>query len=296
MYGYFDYNEPVFRPPSEAESLIVQLTLGCSHNRCLFCPMYKSKQFGVRPVTEIARELALIPETHRHSFRRVFIADGDALTAPQGHLVDVLDLLQVALPNLSRVGIYASPQSLRLRSTSELEALRARKLRILYFGLESGDEVTLERIQKGATAAEMLTLCRKAQQANLKLSITAILGLGGADRTREHAAGTADWVSQLSPAYFSLLTLIPTAELDRVPQYRPLRNGEILQEIAAMLPQLHPQRTLLRSNHASNLLHLAGTLPKDQPRLIDETRQAIEQARQHPQWFNALPDSGGRHL
>ncbi len=296
MFFGLDYDEPVYRPPSEADSLILQLTLGCAHNACHFCPMYKSKAFRIRPVNDIARELAGLPTGYRESVRRVFVADGDALTAPFTALQELFELLQVALPNLSRVGIYASPQSLRLRSLEELEKLRALKLRILYFGLESGDDRTLQRMNKGATTAEMLALCLKAQQAGLKLSVTAILGLGGQDRTTEHAAGTARWVSDLSPAYFSLLTLIPTPELAQVEQYFPLSNGQVLEEIEAMLQQIEPRRTILRSNHASNLLHLAGTLPKDRERLLTETQESIALAQQNPDWYRATPDASHRRL
>ena len=281
-----DYDEPVFRPPSEADSLIVQLTLGCSHNRCVFCPMYKSKRFRLRPVTDIARELAALPSRFREQTRRVFIADGDALTAPMGHLVELLDLLAVALPALTRVGIYASPASLRGKTVAELALLRDKRLRILYFGLESGDDATLASMRKGATAAEMLTLCDQAQAAGLKLSVTAILGLGGQQRSRQHAEATGAWVSQLSPAYFSLLTLIPSPELAALAGFTPLTNGGVLEEIALLLPTLQPQRTILRSNHGSNLLQLAGNLPRDRERLIAECAQALTAARRHPDWYH----------
>lgn len=281
-----DYDEPVFRPPSEADSLILQLTLGCAHNRCVFCPMYKSKRFRVRPVTEIARELAALPTRYRESVRRVFIADGDALTAPQAALEELLDLLAVALPALNRVGIYASPASLRGKSVEELARLREKRLRVLYFGLESGDDATLTMMQKGATAEEMLDLCRKAHAAELKLSVTAILGLGGQEHSRAHAEATAAWVTTLSPAYFSLLTLIPGSELERLEGFTPLTNGGVLEEIALLLPGLRPERTILRSNHASNLLQLAGTLPRDHARLLDECAQALAAARQHPTWYH----------
>ena len=178
MY-YFNYEEPVFRPPSEARSLILQITIGCSQNQCKFCGMYKMKQFRVRSVAAIATEIEAIPERHRHHYQRIFLADGDALVYPQQELVEILDLLNEKFSNLTRVGIYASPKSLTTKSVEELQQLKTRKLRILYFGLESGDAPTLELTNKGYSPEQMLELCCKAQKAGIKLSITAILGLAG---------------------------------------------------------------------------------------------------------------------
>ncbi|MBE0502126.1 MAG: B12-binding domain-containing radical SAM protein [Desulfuromonadales bacterium] len=286
----FQYEEPLFRPPSEASSLIFQITVGCSQNSCTFCGMYKHKQFRLRPVSEIVAEIESIPKLYQSGIRRVFLADGDALVYPQEGLMQILDHLATTYPNLARVGAYASPNSLTTKNEKELAQLRDKKLRILYFGLESGDNATLKLVNKGYAAPQMLELCRKAQSAGIKLSITAILGLGGQDRTVEHAAGTADWINLLSPEYFSLLTLFSRHNLAYFEQVTQQTRGEILEEALAIVKQLHPARTILRSNHASNFLNLAGSYPKDRARLIADVESAIATARRHPDWYQSFPD------
>ena len=295
MYYYFDYEEPVFRPPSEARSLIFQITVGCSQNDCTFCGMYKMKSFRCRQIDEIRAEIAAIPAPHRQYVQRVFLADGDALVYPQQGLCEILDALAENFPNLARVGIYASPNSLRTKSVEELKVLRERKLRILYFGLESGDDETLQRVQKGYTAVEMLEQCRKAQQADLKLSVTAILGLAGRERSAEHARATARWVTDLSPEYFSLLTLFPRHNEDFFKGITRQTRGEILEEALEIVRGLDPKKTILRSNHASNFLNLAGNYPKDRERLIADVETAITTAKQHPDWYNQAPDYSEEH-
>ena len=188
MLGNFKYIEPLFRPPSEANSLILQATVGCSQNQCAFCGMYKSKTFRARPVAELVAEIQSVPPGQRGYVQRVFIADGDALVYPQQGLETILEALSDTFPRLTRVGAYASPKSLTTKTVAGLAALQRKKLRILYFGLESGDADTLKLVNKGYHPSEMLQLCRNAQAANIKLSITAILGIAGRGRTAEHAA------------------------------------------------------------------------------------------------------------
>jgi len=290
MYGYFDYEHPLFRPPSEAHSLIFQITLGCSRNRCTFCGMYKGKPFHVRPVADIHTEIESIPPAHRPHIQRIFLADGDALIYPQKGLLEILDALDRTFPRLTRIGVYASPASLAGKTAEELAALRERKLRILYCGLESGDDATLLAIDKGYTSGEMLAFCRKAQSAGIKLSVTAILGLAGAERSREHARATAEWISTLSPEYFSLLTLFYRHNDDFLRGIVPLTRGGILEEACELLRHLAPHRTILRSNHVSNFLQLAGSYPKDRQILIAQVESAIARARNHPEWYDEIPD------
>ncbi len=289
---YFSYEEPVFRPPSEARSLILQITIGCSQNQCKFCGMYKMKQFRVRNLADVAAEIDIVPEEHRQHYRRIFLADGDALVYPQQELIKILDLLNEKFPNLTRVGIYASPRSLTTKNVEELQQLKLRKLRILYFGLESGDAQTLELVNKGYDPEQMLELCRKAQTAGMKLSITAILGLAGRARSREHAIATAKWINQLSPEYFSLLTMFRRHNDSYFEQIEALKNGEIIEETLTIVTHLQPQKTILRSNHVSNILNLAGSYPKDRKRMISQTEAALAEARCHPDWFNQVPDYG----
>lgn len=292
MHYYFDYEEPVFRPPSEAHSLILQATIGCSQNTCGFCGMYKMKHFRLRSVAEVLAEVALIPVRRREQIQRVFLADGDALVYPQQGLVEMLDRLAQVLPALMRVGIYASPNSLTTKTVEELALLRQKMLRIIYFGLESGDGPTLELVRKGYAPERMLELCTRAKQAGIKISVTAILGLAGRARTAEHAQATADWITALSPEYFSLLTMFRRHNAAYFDDIAPLTNGEIIQEALAVVRRLNPTRTILRSNHVSNILNLEGSYPKDRDRIIAQAESALIQARRHPQWFDSIPDYG----
>lgn len=289
MY-YFDYVEPVFRPPSEARSLILQITIGCSQNQCRFCAMYKSKRFHCRSVEAIEADLEQVPPGHRPYIQRVFLADGDALVYPQDQLLQVLELLQRSFPNLTRVAAYASPNSLTTKSVEQLQQLRAQKLRLLYFGLESGDDPTLKLCNKGFSAEEMLQLCRQAHDGGMKLSVTAILGLAGKQRSSEHAAATADWINQLSPAYFSLLTMFRRGNDDYFKLIQPLSNGEVIAEALRIVERLQPRKTILRSNHVSNVLELAGSYPKDRELIISQARTGLELARRDPDWFKLVPD------
>jgi radical SAM superfamily enzyme YgiQ (UPF0313 family) len=290
MFSYFNYEEPVFRPPSEAHSLILQATIGCSQNSCGFCGMYKMKHFRLRPVAELLADLQAIPANHRNYVQRVFLADGDALVYPQEGLEAILDALAATFPQLTRVGIYASPNSLTTKSVEGLRRLREKKLRILYFGLESGDGPTLQLARKGFPPGQMLTLCRQAQEAGMKLSVTAVLGLAGQERSHEHAVATAEWINALSPEYFSLLTMFRRHNDAYFRAIRPLSNGQVIEEALTIVRLLQPQRTILRSNHVSNILQLAGSYPKDRLKIIVQAEAALAEARRHPDWFKTVPD------
>jgi len=292
MFGYFDYDHPLFRPPSEARSLIFQVTIGCSQNTCRFCGMYKMKTFRVRRPEEIYAEIDCIPLGHRGLVQRVFLGDGDGLVCPQRDLVRVLDRLDETFPNLARVGAYASPHSLKGKTREELLELRQRKLTILYFGLESGDPQTLELAAKGYSPEEMFALCCKAQAAGMKLSVTAILGLAGKSRSREHALATASWINELSPRYFSLLTMFHRHNDNYFQLIDPLTNGEVIEEACLVVRNLHPQRTILRSNHVSNILNLAGSYPKDREKIIVQAEAGLKMASSDPDWFRQVPGYG----
>ncbi len=285
-----NYVEPLFRPPSEAHSLIFQITIGCSQNHCTFCGMYKGKNFLIKPVAEVCAEIASIPVRFRPQVDRVFLADGDALIYPFAGLVEILDHLAATFPALTRVGAYASPKSLTSKSLDELKALRERKLRILYFGLESGDDPTLTAINKGVAVEEMAREAEKARAAGMKLSVTAILGLAGQARSLEHARATAAWVNRVNPEYFSLLTLFHRHNDDFIRTLSQCSHGQLLLEARELLLHLHPQKTILRSNHVSNFLHLAGSYPKDRERLIAAVDAAIAQARRVPGYWDGVPE------
>jgi radical SAM superfamily enzyme YgiQ (UPF0313 family) len=286
------YIEPLFRPPSEARSLIFQITIGCSQNHCTFCGMYKMKTFRIRPVKEILAEIDEIPRHYRQHIGRVFLADGDALVYPFAGLVTILDALAAAFPGLTRVGAYASPASLAGKSREELTVLREKKLRILYFGLESGDDVTLATIAKGFDADMMAALALNAREAGMKLSVTAILGLGGRAHSLEHARRTAAWVNRVNPEFFSLLTLFHRHNEEFVRSLQQCTRRELMLEARELLQHLAPAKTVLRSNHVSNFLNLAGSYPKDRERVLADVELALARAERLPGFLDAVPEYG----
>lgn len=286
------YVEPLFRPPSEARSLIFQITIGCSQNTCSFCGMYKGKRFRLKPVDEVRAEIAAIPPHYCSRVDRVFLADGDAVVYPVDGLAAILDALSATFPRLARVGAYASPNSLTIKSPAELVLLREKGLRILYFGLESGDDVTLKSVGKGFDAATMAELALKARRAGMKLSVTAILGLAGRERSLDHARATADWVNRVNPEFFSLLTLFHRHNDDFIRTLQQCSRRDLMLEAREIVSVLNPSRTILRSNHVSNFLNLAGSYPKDRQRLIAEVDDALERGARVPGFLDGVPEYG----
>ena len=281
--------EPLFRPPSEARSLIFQITIGCSQNQCLFCGMYKGKNFYIRPLQEILEEIAGIPAHYRPRIYRVFLADGDALVYPFDGLCAILDAMAATFPGLTRVSSYASPNSLTTKSAEQLVKLRAKRLKILYFGLESGDDATLLAVNKGFESERMAELVLKARDAGMKLSVTAILGLAGRGRSLQHARATAEWVNRVNPEYFSLLTMFHRHNDDFVRSLQQCSRRELMLEAREMLQYLHPAKTILRSNHVSNFLDLAGSYPKDRERLIADVDLALKHAGLREGFLDEVP-------
>jgi radical SAM superfamily enzyme len=282
------YEGSIYRPPSEAESLILQVAVGCSYNRCTFCHSFQGKQFRIKSFEEIKEDIDEASTYGR--IPRVFLADGDALIYPFAGLMTLLDALATAFPRLTRVGAYASPNSLRHKSSEQLQALRERKLRILYFGLESGDDATLAAIRKGFTAEEMAQQAVKARQAGMKLSVTAILGLAGRDASLQHARATAVWVNQVNPEYFSLLTLFHRHNEAFVRNLTQCTRRELILEARELLTHLKPHHTIMRSNHVSNFLNLAGSYPKDRDRLIRDVDAALAEAARYPGFLDGIPE------
>ncbi len=283
------YVEPLFRPPSEANSLIFQITIGCSRNKCTFCGMYKGKHFRIRPVDEILAEIESVPAHYRAGIRRVFLADGDALVYPMMGLVIILEALSATFPSLNRVGAYASPVSIDGKSAEELEQLKNLKLGVLYFGLESGDEATLATVDKGYGTEDMALLALKARNAGIKLSVTAILGLAGKVRSLEHARATAAWVNRVNPEYFSLLTMFHRHNESFIKGLQLCDHRTLMFEVLEMVRNLNPSKTILRSNHVSNFLNLAGSYPKDRERLIQDVESAISVAEKTPGFLEKIP-------
>lgn len=275
------YEGTVYRPPSEADSLILQATLGCSWNRCTYCAMYRDKRFRPRPLDELKEDMDLAAAYHgAENVRRVFLADGDALILRTPRLLEILAELRARFPNFQRASVYASPQALLAKSVDELRELKAAGLPLHYMGPESGHDEVLRRIEKGVTAAEMVEGARRVIDAGAKLSVILLLGIAGTELSHEHAVASGRLVSAMDPHYVSALTLVPvpgTPIHDEVESGRlvlPSPRGR-LEELATMIEHMHVTRAIFRSNHASNALPLGGNLPKDKPLLLAALRQVV---------------------
>lgn len=274
------YDQPVFRPPSEAHSLILQVTIGCSHNECTFCSMYRGKRFRVKSRDEVRADIAEARTILGDGVRRVFLADGDAMCLSASRLSDTLDSLAVAFPRLQRVGIYANARDILRKNHDELVALRERRLKIVYMGLESGDEGTLADIEKGATADDIVEAVRKAQTAGMSASVMVLVGVAGAERSLEHARRSAEAITAMAPAFTALLTYTPTPGsplADRVARGEFLLPSPIesLREIREFVRGVTCE-TYFTCNHASNYVPLVGRLPGSKPDILAALDAAIE--------------------
>lgn len=273
------YKGKVYRPPSEAYSLIIQVTYGCSHNRCAFCDMYDDKHFAMRPMEEIREDFEQARRVYRR-VERVFLADGDALMRKTDDLVQILGLIYGLFPECQRVTCYASPTSLQIKSEEELRLLREKGLKMVYMGLESGCDAVLERMDKGHTAAQIIAAGQKARRSGLQLSVTAISGLGSRELWREHAVETAQAFNAMNPEYIGLLTLMvepgtPLEKWVREGSFYVLKPVEVMQEMELFLQHIDSPGSVFRMNHASNYLTLKGTLNQDRERLLQQVRQGL---------------------
>ncbi len=287
------YEGNIFRPPSEADSLLVQATVGCSHNRCTFCAMYRDKRFRVRPLEDVREDIRLAREYCGPGVRRAFLCDGDAMVLPARHLLEILAALKAAFPELGRVGIYANARDILKKTDEELRALVAAGLGIFYLGMESGSDAVLERIDKGATAAEMVAAVQKAMAAGMKSSVIYLLGLGGRRDWREHALASARAVSAMNPTFLSALTLTviegtPLADEMARGEFELPDPAEFALELRLFLEHVDVRATVFRSNHASNYVPLAGRLPRDKQRLIAELDAAVRDHRFRPEYLRGL--------
>ncbi|OAT81365.1 radical SAM protein [Desulfotomaculum copahuensis] len=276
------YEEPVFRPPSEANSLILQATTGCAHNACAFCGMYKGKMFRVRSREEIQRDINEAAAVTGGRVKRLFLADGDVLAMETGDLLDLLSRLNRAFPYLERVAGYAGPRDLLAKTPAELSRLRKAGLQLLYLGVESGHDQILKKMAKGVDAAGMIRAGRAAIEAGFTLSVTVITGLGGREQSLDHARATARVINAINPHFLSALTLMV---LENTSLYHQIKAGkftlltplESLREIAWLLEDINLSGCLFRSNHASNYLPLKGKLNDDREKLLALLKQAIKE-------------------
>lgn len=273
---YFDPAEGmVFRPPSEANSLILRVTIGCAHNQCTFCGMYRDVQFRVRPLEEIA-SLIQHAASYYPDIRRVFLADGDALVLNTDTLLTIMQMLHENFPKLTRITCYGGPRDILRKAPEELSALHAAGMKIIYLGIESGDDEVLTDVKKGVTAQEMIEAGQKVIASGIKLSAMLILGLGGKEKTVNHALNSARVVNAINPQMLSALTLTLhkntplRAEADSG-KFSPLSPYELLQELKAMIENITLTKPcIFRSNHVSNFLPLAGTFPDDKEKLLQD--------------------------
>ncbi|MDF2500148.1 MAG: Radical domain protein [Anaerosporomusa subterranea] len=271
----------VFRPPSEANSFILRVTIGCAHNRCTFCGMYRDVAFRMRSYPEIKRQIDYAAQA-APQLRRVFLADGNALCLKNDLLLKIMADLKQSFPKLSRITCYGGPNDILRKSPAELSALKEAGLQIIYLGIESGDDAVLTSICKGADAAGMVEAGRRVLGAGIKLSAMVILGLGGKERSSQHAINSAAVVNAINPTMLSALTLMlhegtPLRDAADRGEFQLLSPYEFVLELKEFVSQLdlaHP--CIFRANHASNLLPLAGTLPADKQALLAQINYGLE--------------------
>jgi radical SAM superfamily enzyme YgiQ (UPF0313 family) len=288
------YEGNIFRPPSEANSYILQATIGCSWNACTYCAMYRDKSFRVRELDETLEDVRLARSAGGDRVDKVFVADGDALAMELDHWEPILAACREAFPRLRRVSAYATAMNLLEKTPEELEKLRRLGLALLYIGPESGDDATLKKIAKGAGFAEHVEAARKAHAAGMKLSAIFLLGAGGRERTVEHAEGSARLAGAMDPRFLSLLTLTvipdtPIAKLEARGKFELPDVEGLLRELRTFLARARPTNAIFRTNHASNYLPLAGRLPRDRERLVALLDAALEgKVPLRPEWARGL--------
>lgn len=274
------YTGRVFRPPSEAYSLIVQATIGCSHNKCTFCEMYKEKQFKLRPLKEVKEDFDIARHTYK-TIERIFLADGDALIRKMDDLEEILKHIKKVIPECERITCYGSPQSIKLKSLEDLKRLKELGLSMIYLGLESGSDKILKKVNKGETSEEIVNAGIKIKKAGIKVSVTAISGLGGKELWEEHAIQTGKALSKMKPDYIGLLTLMleggtPMQRDYQNGKFKPLNAREVAKETHLLLENLDSEGSVFRSNHASNYLTLKGDLNKDKEKMMNQLKSAID--------------------
>jgi len=284
------YEGAIFRPPSEANSLILQVTVGCSHNKCTFCSMYKGKSFRMKSKEEI---FADIDAYINDFYTKAFLADGDAMLLPTELLIEIIRRIRSKMPNIKRIGIYAHANNLKTKSVEELKLLHSEGLNIVYVGIESGSDKILKKINKGITSIEMEKQLMKVSESGIKLSIMIISGLGGKELTYEHAIESAKLLSKVKPKFLSLLTLMLEEGTEfysdvKANKVQLLNSEEILLETKVLIENLDLKKTIFRVNHASNYLSLEGILNKDRERILEEINTAIEDKDYIPEYFRRL--------
>ena len=282
-----NYIEPVFRPPSEWKSLILQVTNGCSWNKCTFCDMYTSenKKFRPKKIDQIEQEIIKVAESGITT-RRVFLADGDAMMLPFKRLKEILALIKLHLPQVTRVSSYCLPRNLGNKTVEQLAELSTLGLKLMYIGCESGDDEVLALVEKGETYQSSLIALNKIKQAGMKSSVMILNGLGGPELSRQHAINSAKLMNEAQPNYLSTLVVSFPLGDERfankftqasLQPFRQLTQNELFTEMEILLSELDLEQTIFRSDHASNYLVLKGILGNDKEALLSQVRQALQQ-------------------
>ena len=290
---FFDtYDTPVFRPPSEARSFILRVTRGCAHNKCTYCNMYRGVPFQILKDEEISRQIALAAHFGKDRVRRVFLADGDALVLPTAKLLKILQALRDTFPKLQRVSSYAAPKDILRKSEDELRQLKEAGLQLLYYGMETGDDATLKAVNKGVNGEEAVEAGRRVTASGMKLSIMVILGLAGKEGSYRHAIETAKAINIIQPTMWSALCLMLYRGSELLEQFErgefnPLSPAELMEELYIMMKNVDlpaDKHCLFRSNHISNYIPLAGTLPKDKHKLLAEIEYSAQELSKLKKW------------
>ncbi|MDU5889312.1 MAG: radical SAM protein [Dialister sp.] len=294
MYGMFfdDYDTPVFRPPSEAESFILRVTRGCAHNSCTYCNMYRGVKFEKLSDDQIIRQIAMAYSTDAEGVRRVFLADGDALVLPTERLLNILAVLKKYFPNLERVSSYAAPRDILAKSVEELTELRRAGLALLYYGMESGDAQTLKDIRKGVNDKQSIEAGKRVIAAGMKLSIMIILGIAGKEGSTRHALATAHAINEIKPTMLSALSLMlyrgsELKEQFERGEFHPLTPAQLMEELKLIMEHVdlpESEHMIFRSNHVSNYIRLAATLPRDKEQLLEDIDKSILHLKQMKNW------------
>jgi radical SAM superfamily enzyme YgiQ (UPF0313 family) len=287
------YEGNIIRPPSEANSILLQVTVGCSRNKCTFCGTYMGERFRIKPDSIIMQDIEFAAQYCKRQ-RRVFLCDGDALIVPQKRLLNILKTIAERLPWVTRVGVYANAKSLEMKTIEELKTLKNHGLGIAYIGLETGDDVTLKKINKGATSSKMIAMGKKAKEAGLKLSLTVLLGIAGRERSHIHAKETGRVLSAIDPDYVGALSLMlipgtPLFDDLQSAKFELIEPDEMLAELRTMIADTHLTKGLFHANHASNYLPIKARLPKEKEKTLTLIDQALAgKIALKPEYLRAL--------
>lgn len=288
------YEGTVYRPPSEAGSLIIQLTIGCARNTCTFCNMYKDKSFRIRPLEEVVEDLDMARQYYSHiAVRRIFLADGDALIVKTKDLLYILEKCHAYFPEVERISVYGAPKDILQKTPEELRQLKAAGLDMVYMGLESGDNAVLQDVKKGVTAEEMIEAGQKVRAAGMTLSMTVISGLGGKKRWQSHAKESARVISAIKPEYVGFLTLMIESGTELYDQHNRgefelLDPQEVLDETELFIREVDAEGTMFRANHASNYIALGGTLNGERDKILAQIEQSRKRSKFRPDIFRGI--------